>query len=166
VYATGFEVGTDYARRAGYEIHGRGGVTLTEKWADGMSTLHGMHSRGFPNCFIFSPGQSGFTVNFPHLLDEQATHLAYILREATDRGATVIEASQDAEDQWVQTIVDLSRLNLDFLESCTPGYYNNEGRPRERSARNAFYGAGPIAFFKVLDDWRREGSLRGLELSS
>ena len=29
IYATGFEVGTDYARRAGYEVHGRDGVTLT-----------------------------------------------------------------------------------------------------------------------------------------
>ena len=166
VFATGFEVGTDYTRRAGYEIVGRDGLTLTEKWADGAATLHGMHSRGFPNCFIFSPAQSGFTVNFPHLLDEQATHLAYILRTAVDRDVTVIEASRDAEEEWVRTIVDLSRLNLDFLESCTPGYYNNEGRPRERSARNAFYGAGPVAFFWLLAEWRREGSLRGLELTS
>ena len=54
IYATGFEVGTEYTRRAGYELYGRGGVTLTEKWADGVSTLHGLHSRGFPNCFIIS----------------------------------------------------------------------------------------------------------------
>ena len=33
IYATGFEVGTDYTRRAGYEVFGRDGVTLTEKWA-------------------------------------------------------------------------------------------------------------------------------------
>ncbi len=80
IYATGFEVGTDYTRRAGYELYGRDGVTLTEKWADGASTLHGMHSSGFPNCFIFSITQSGFTVNFPHMLNEQSKHLAYILR--------------------------------------------------------------------------------------
>src|SRR4029077_6093917 len=54
IYATGFEVGTDYARRAGYEVHGRDGVTLTEKWRDGASTFQGFHSRGFPNCFIVS----------------------------------------------------------------------------------------------------------------
>ena len=94
IYATGFEVGTDYTRRAGYELYGRDGVTLTEKWADGASTLHGMHTSGFPNCFIFSNTQSGFTVNFPHMLNEQSKHLAYILSEATqarrdgDRGRT------------------------------------------------------------------------------
>ncbi|MDO9176457.1 MAG: NAD(P)/FAD-dependent oxidoreductase, partial [Actinomycetota bacterium] len=74
IYATGFEVGTDYARRAGYEVHGSDGLTLTEKWADGASTFHGFHSRGFPNCFIVSIVQSGFSVNFPHMLDEQAKH--------------------------------------------------------------------------------------------
>ena len=54
IYATGFEVGTDFTRRAGCEIIGRDGLTLTEKWHDGASTLHGMHTRGFPNLFIFS----------------------------------------------------------------------------------------------------------------
>ncbi len=165
IYATGFEVGTDYTRRAGYEIVGRDGVTLTGKWADGASTLHGMHTRGFPNCFIFSPTQSGFTVNFPHLLDEQAKHAAYILRRAFDADASVVEVSRAAEDAWVRTIVELAQNNMDFLESCTPGYYNNEGRPGDRGVRNGFYGAGSIAFFKVLEDWRREGSLAGLELT-
>ena len=32
IFATGFEVGTDYSRRAGFGIVGRDGVTLTEKW--------------------------------------------------------------------------------------------------------------------------------------
>jgi cyclohexanone monooxygenase len=164
VYATGFEVGTSYTRRAGYEVEGRDGVTLTEKWAEGASTLHGMHSRGFPNCFIFSPTQAGFTVNFPHLLDEQARHLAYILREAVDRSATTIEASAEAEAAWVQTIIDMAQYNVRFLEACTPGYYNNEGRPAERSVRNSSYGAGAIAFFKVLAEWRSRGDLAGLEL--
>ena len=35
IYATGFEVGTDYTRRSGYELYGRDGITLTEKWAQG-----------------------------------------------------------------------------------------------------------------------------------
>ena len=165
IFATGFEVGTDYTRRAGYEVVGRDGVTLTEKWADGASTLHGMHTRGFPNCFIFSLTQSGFTVNFPHLLDEQSTHLGYILGHAREHGIRVIEASEEAEAAWVDTIVSLAQFNLDFFESCTPGYYNNEGKPGERSVRNGFYGAGPVAFFKVLADWRANGDLAGLELT-
>jgi cyclohexanone monooxygenase len=165
VYATGFEVGTDYTQRAGHEIIGRNGVTLTQKWADGAQTFHGMHSHGFPNCFIFSIVQSGFSVNFPHMLDEQSRHLAYVLGAARDRGATVIEASAESEAEWVRTIETLARNNLAFLEACTPGYYNNEGKPAERSVRNSSYGAGPVAFIKELKQWRSSGDLQGLTLN-
>lgn len=164
VFATGFEVGTDYTRRSGHEIVGRGGMTLTEKWADGAQTFHGMHTRGFPNCFIFSIVQSGFSVNFPHMLNEQAQHLAYVLAAAKERNATVVEASAEAEAEWVRTIENLARNNMAFLEACTPGYYNNEGRPAERSVRNSSFGAGPVAFIEVLEQWRSAGDLTGLEL--
>ncbi len=130
IYATGFEVGTDYTRRAGYELFGRDGMTLTEKWHDGASTLHGMHSRGFPNCFIFSLTQSGFTVNFPHMLNEQSKHLAYILAEAQRSWASPSsKRAPTPRPRGCETIVNLSQMNQQFLESCTPGYYNNEGKP-------------------------------------
>ena len=166
VFATGFEVGTDYARRSGYELYGRDGVTLTDKWADGASTLHGMHSRGFPNCFIFSNIQSGFTVNFPHMIDEQSRHLAYILQHAFTNDVRVVEASAEAEDAWVRTIEQLAQNNQQFLEACTPGYYNNEGQPEQRTSRNGSYGAGAIKFIEVLEEWRAQGDLAGLELTS
>ena len=166
IFATGFEVGTDYTRRSGYELIGRDGLTLTQKWAEGASTLHGLHTRGFPNCFIMSHIQSGFTVNFPHMLDEQSRHVAYIARHVFDNDIATVEASADAEAAWVETIVDLSQMNLKFLEACTPGYYNNEGKPSVRGVRNGTYGGGPIAFVKLLEDWRAEGTLAGLELGS
>ena len=52
-----------------------------------------------------------------------------------------------------------------FLEECTPGYYNNEGKPGERSGQNGFYGGGSVEFFQILRDWRAEGELAGLELA-
>jgi cyclohexanone monooxygenase len=165
VYATGFEVGTDYTRRSGYDLYGRDGVTLSEKWADGVATLHGMHTRGFPNCLIMSNTQSGFTANFPHMLDEQSRHLAYIVRHALDEDVRVVEASEEAEAEWVRTIIELAQNNVKFLEACTPGYYNNEGKPSERALQNSNYGAGAIAFVKVLEEWRADGTLAGLELT-
>jgi cyclohexanone monooxygenase len=165
IFATGFEVGTQYTRRAGYELHGRDGVSLTEKWADGVRTLHGMHSRDFPNCFIMGNQQTGFTVNYPHMLNEQSKHIAYIVKHAQDRGVRRVEVSAAAEAEWVDTIIRLARLGQTFLEECTPGYYNNEGKPGERSGQNGFYGGGSVAFFKILHDWRAAGGLAGLELS-
>ena len=164
IYATGFEVGTEYTRRAGYEIYGRDGVSLTQKWSDGARTLHGFHTVGFPNCFIISNIQSGFTVNFPHMLNEQSKHIAYVLRQAQDMGATLVEATHAAEDAWVRTIVDLSQNNVKFLEACTPGYYNNEGKPAARSLQNGSFGAGPVAFVKVLEQWRATGEMAGLHV--
>ncbi|HTQ13682.1 MAG TPA: NAD(P)/FAD-dependent oxidoreductase [Rhizomicrobium sp.] len=165
IYATGFEVGTSYTRRSGYELHGRGGQMLSEKWKDGVSTLHGMHTRGFPNVFIVSNTQAGFTANFPHMINEQSRHLAYIVREALDRQARVVEASAEAEAAWVDTIVSLAIMRQKFFEECTPGYYNNEGKANALAARNGSYGAGPVAFVKVLESWREDGTLKGLELN-
>ena len=165
IYATGFEVGTSYTRRSGYEVYGRDGVSLSEKWADGVATLHGMHVNGFPNCFVMSNSQSGFTANFPHMMNEQTKHIGWIVKAARERQAQTVEATAEAEVEWVKTIESLAIMRQKFLEECTPGYYNNEGQPSERAARNAPYGAGPIAFVKVLEDWRAEGTLKGLALA-
>jgi cyclohexanone monooxygenase len=165
IYASGFEVGTDYSRRAGLQLYGRGGQSLTEKWTDGVRTLHGMHVNGFPNCFIMSNPQAGFTASYPHLLDEQAKHLAYIIKTGTEQGLRKVEASEEGEAGWVQQCIGKARNAGDFLENCTPGYYNNEGKTTELSAQNGFYGGGSIEFFKILEDWRSEGHLKGMELS-
>ena len=163
IFATGFEVGTDYSRRAGYQIHGVDGVSISQKWADGLATFHGMHSRGFPNSFFFGPAQSGFTATYTYSLDEQSVHLAHILSTAKAKGATRIEASEEAEKQWVQTIIDKARLTAEFQEKCTPGYYNNEGKVNTKPQNNT-YGGGPIEFFDLMAKWRASGDLKGLEL--
>jgi cyclohexanone monooxygenase len=165
IYATGFEVGTEYTRRSGYELFGVDGESLTQHWADGTRTLHGFHSRGFPNVFIVSQTQSGFTVNFPHMLNEQSIHLAHLIAHLEQNGLTRVEATAEAEEKWVRTIVDLAQNNIKFLESCTPGYYNNEGKPAARSLQSGSYGGGPVAFVKVLERWREQGELDGLEVS-
>ena len=165
IFATGFEVGTDYTRRSGYDLVGRGGQTLSEKWGKGVATLHGMHTRGFPNCFVMGTMQSGFTANFPHALDENAKHLSHIITKMKDSNHNVVEASQEAEDEWVQVIIRKAKLGLRFYAECTPGYYNNEGKPGERSGQNGQYGGSSEDFFKMMQNWRDEGQMRGLEIS-
>jgi len=164
IYASGFEVGTSYSRRAGLELYGRGGQSLTKRWADGIRTLHGMHVRGFPNCFIMSNPQAGFTASYPHLLDEQAKHLAYVIQTGIEKAVRTVEVTEEGEARWVQQCIDKARNAGDFLESCTPGYYNNEGKTSDRSVQNGFYGGGSIEFFKILERWRADGHLEGMEL--
>jgi cyclohexanone monooxygenase len=163
IYASGFEVGTDYSRRAGFQLYGRGGESLAEKWAGGVRSLHGMHVRGFPNCFIMSNPQAGFTASYPHMLNEQAKHLTHIIRNAIDNGLESVEVTEAGEAEWVAQCIRKARMAGDFLENCTPGYYNNEGKSGERSAQDGFYGGGSIEFIKILEDWRAAGEMKGME---
>ena len=83
-----------------------------------------------------------------------------------DSEATVVEASAEAEDGWVDTIRSLARNNLQFLQDSTPGYYNNEGMPEQSAGLAAGqYGGGPVAFFNLIRDWREEGNLVGLNIT-
>ena len=163
IFATGFEVGTDYSRRAGYSIVGRDGLTLTEKWADGVRTFHGLHIHGFPNCFMMSVAQSGFTVNFPYVLDQQARHVAWIVERALAEGIGKLEASRQAEADWVDTVVAQGGRSVEFSENCTPGYYNAEGQADEKTRQGGFFFGGPTEFAEILEAWREAGKLEGLE---
>jgi cyclohexanone monooxygenase len=165
IFATGFEVGTSYARRAGYDVHGVGGRTLEEKWASGGKTLHGMTVNGFPNMFIFSVIQSGFTANYPHALLEQAGHAAHIIGHALDTQKSRVEPTQEAEEAWTQEILAAVLDRRKFLEECTPGYYNGEGQISAQAASFSSYGKGSVAFFNMIKAWRDDGDMKGLTLA-
>ncbi|TPX32115.1 hypothetical protein SmJEL517_g04687 [Synchytrium microbalum] len=165
VFATGFEVGTGFARRAGYETYGRNGLSLSEKWGKGVKTFHGMNTNGFPNLFIVHPAQAGFTANYVHLIDEEARHIAHILSEARKRKATIIEATAEAEEAWVEECGKVAVFREKFLSDCTPGYYNLEGQVRAEMMKSGPYGRGSPAFFNLIKEWRNEGSLKGLSFS-
>jgi cyclohexanone monooxygenase len=109
--------------------------------------------------------QAGFTASFPHLLDEQAKHLAYIISNGIEKGLRTVEVSEAGAAGWVEQCLSKARLAKEFFENCTPGYYNNEGKTSERSTQNGFYGGGSIEFFQILEKWRADGQLEGMEQS-
>jgi cyclohexanone monooxygenase len=165
VYATGFEVGTGYERRAGVAVHGRDGRTLTEKWDDaGIRTLHGRLVNGYPNCFIVSQFQAGWTANYTHLLDEAAAHIAFIVDHVEREGLRYVEATHDAEEEWARIIVDNATTSTGGIggTDCTPGYYNNEGRELDGPPYGTFYGPGSIAYFDLMRRWREAGDFAGV----
>jgi cyclohexanone monooxygenase len=165
IFATGFEVGTAYTRRAGYDIVGRDGQTLSEHWAGGLRTLHGLTTHGFPNCFFLGFTQTAITISVPQALGEQADHVTYMVKAARARGARVLEPTAEAEQAYVDEVRSLARLGLRFYSECTPGYYNSEGQAGNRAGFfSDMYGAGPIRFFEVLAAWRAEERLEGLVL--
>ncbi len=165
IYASGFEVGTEYTRRTGYDMTGRNGIKLSEYWADGMRTLHGIHVHGFPNLFIVQPTQGANLIsNIPHNLTESGRTIAIMVKHTLDHGFDQIEVTKDAEDAWVDLLLGGPARMLGSPD-CTPGYYNNEGQDAGPSS-NFFVGypEGASAFFGYIDQWRSSGHFEGLEL--
>lgn len=164
IFSTGFEVGTDYAHRTGFEIYGRDGKSLTDAWADGVRTFHGLLIHGFPNLFMQSIAQAGFTVNFPYLIEIQATHSAWLINEIIDRELSSVEPTAEAEAAWVETIVLRNQASAESSANCTPGYYNKEGMPDDRSRQSGMYFGAPTEYGDILREWRAGGDLVGTTL--
>ncbi|MGR4851289.1 flavin-containing monooxygenase [Streptomyces sp. LARHCF252] len=157
VFGTGFEVGVSGLLSGQLPAYGRDGTALLESWRKtGPRTLHGFYSRGFPNLFMLGSVQSASSVNYVHVLDEQATHVAEVIAEAHRRQAPCVEPTAEAEAAWGDTIRQKSADLYTFQSECTPGYYNGEGMPRPRSES---YGDGPVAFYELIRRWRAEGGM-------
>ncbi|MFF4362869.1 flavin-containing monooxygenase [Streptomyces sp. NPDC001351] len=159
IFATGFEIGTNYTRRFGFEIIGRDGATLSAHWAQGPRTLHGYYSDGFPNCFFTGLNQNAFTPNFCHILDEQVEHITSVLLEAERRGSHSVEPTADAVEGWVQEIAATQMpFTTELQTTCTPGYYNGEGATgKGKGLLEGLYGFGSDAYFEVVRTWRENG---------
>ncbi len=138
----GFEVGTEYTRRSGYELYGVGARTLTETWNGGVQTLHGMHVPGFPNMFVFQNSQAGFAVNFPHMIDDQAKHMAYIVTTAMERQARRVEVTKEATQDWVDQIGKARRAAPQFLEECTPATTTTKASPPNAASATVLMAQG------------------------
>src|SRR5215469_14658634 len=106
IYASGFEVGTEPTRRAGFDMTGVGGIRLSDYWSDGMRSMHGIHVHGFPNAFLVQLGQGGaFVANVPHNLTDAARTIAAVVSHMTASGLDAVEVSRKAEDAWMQQLI-------------------------------------------------------------
>ncbi len=166
IFATGFEVGTAYTRRSGYEVIGKNDLKLSDKWKDGPQTFHGMFSHGFPNCYFLGVIQSALTTNFVHLLMEQTKHIAHVVKYCGEDNTKLVEPTLEAEQEWVTLIKRNAHRGERFFAECTPGYYNNEGNhDKSNGFLSNAYGKGPVAFFDLLEDWKKSGTYEGLMIN-
>ena len=166
IYASGFEVGTEYKRRAGFDLTGRDGLKLSQAWGEGMKSKHGIHVRDFPNAFFVQPTQGANLIsNVPHNLTDSGRTIAAIVRHAVDGGFKQVEVTQEAQDAWIALLLTgMGRMM--GAPDCTPGYYNNEGQdPGPAAKLNVGYPAGATAYFKYIEAWRKSGEFEGLAFS-
>lgn len=185
VLGTGYESPAlglgDPAVSNGVKITGRGGRSMSEKWLNhGMATLHGVCSNGFPNLFFPGVFQNASSPNFTFALDNNVKHIAHIIKEAEKRvqagpkSRPVIEVSIDAEEEWSLEIMKQSAFFAP-MAACTPSYTNLEGdvariaadpAQQVKLAKASLWSGGLNSFSRVLQEYRDEGSLKGIEITA
>jgi len=165
IFASGFEVTTGYTHRLGFDPKGRDGVSLSEAWAEGPATLHGVLSNGFPNMFMISTVQGAQATNFVHSITEAAQHVAFLIEQCVKGDIATIEPETAAQENWFETLFaqlwGIARYNA----TCTPGYLNSEGGGDMRSARAIAWMTSVLGFAEYVENWRKQGDLAGLVLT-
>ena len=150
IYATGFEV-----QKTGIynEIRGRDGREINETYAEGIRTLFGVHTSGYPNLFIMGGYQASFQFNLTFMLQTQGDHIAECIAMARARGAAEIDVAPQTEEWWVQEVI-AHRGKTSRNADCTPGYYNFEGEFNRRQDGN--YNGGFLQYFTHMQSIRGE----------
>ena len=174
IFASGYEVTSDLNRRWGFKAFtGRNGFSMYDNWAGGYKTFHGVMTHGFPNLYLIGLNQGGLNSTLTANFEAQTRHIAHIIDQAKQRGGVAtVEPTREAQDAYVQHIRDTEIDRTEWIRECTPGYFNNEGKPdvdehgneKYRFYLGEVYGPGWDAFMKLLADWRNEGTLPGLKL--
>ena len=162
VFASGFEVTTDFDHRVGFDPVGRGGIALSERWAEGARTMHGVLQADFPNLMLISLTQGGFGTNFAHFLAGTAAHCAAVVAICRDEGIETIEATPEAEEDWLMVLYGAAAPVAAYAATCTPSFYNSEQQaPDAKAARNLVYAGSLLDYLGHLDRWREAGDLAG-----
>ena len=103
VYASGFEITSSYQRRIGIPIYGLEGESIYEHWNEGMRSMHGLMTNGFPNLFVCG-GLFVFQLgaNYCYGVDVQAEHVAYTVSELSKRQVKSANVTAEAEQNWIE----------------------------------------------------------------
>ncbi|AYJ85447.1 NAD(P)/FAD-dependent oxidoreductase (plasmid) [Sphingomonas paeninsulae] len=113
VMATGFN--TMVGALTQIDIRGRGGELLRDKWQDGPKSYLGMVMAGFPNLLTqagpLTPGTLGM---FYMLNEQQGNWIADLLVHMRDNDIIEVEATSEAEVEWVQHIQDIAKHTLHY----------------------------------------------------
>ena len=166
IYASGFEVTTDYNHRLGFDPKGRSGLSMSDAWADGAHTWHGVFTKDFPNLLMISTVQGGFGVNFVHYLTETSLHVATMIDYCLREEIIEIEATEEGQEEWFNLLMTKIGGLANYNASCTPGYLNNEQAEGDmKAARNTPFMGSVMEYADTLAAWRDAGTWHGVAMT-
>ena len=162
VYATGFDAMTGALGKI--DIRGRENRALTEYWEAGPRTYLGLQVAGFPNLFtVTGPGSPSVLSNMIVSIEQHIDWIARCISDLDQRGAQTIEATTEAEDEWIAHVNDVAQNTMFTAKSCNSWYLgaNIPGKPRIFMP----YVGGVGVYREKCDEVARNG-YQGFELSA
>jgi cation diffusion facilitator CzcD-associated flavoprotein CzcO len=160
VFATGFDALT--GALLGMDIRGRDGLALRDKWAAGPRTYLGLGTAGFPNLFIVAgPGSPSVLSNVVLSIEQHVDWIADCLAALAERGTPIIEATQKAQDAWVDHVDEISKRGLYTRADSWYLGANIPGKPRVFMPY-----AGGVAAYRLTCDSVAANDYEGFALSA
>jgi len=154
VFATGFDAMTGALNSI--DIKGRAGATLKEKWSEGPRTYLGIMVAGFPNLFtITGPGSPSVLSNMVVSIEQHVDWIADCLAYLREGQFASIEATMNAENEWVTHVNDVANHTLFPLANS---WYMGANIPGKRRVFMPYIGGFPVYLQKC-----NEVAARGYE---
>lgn len=155
IYATGFDAMTGALSRI--DVRGRDGVVLGEYWAkQGALSYLGLAVAGFPNLFtIQGPGSPSAATNFVAALEQHVEWIADCIAYLRAGGYRTIEATTQAQTEWVEHTTSLVAPTVLVHPSCNSWY--NGGNVPGKKRMYLGYTAGIPEYRRRCDEIARDG---------
>ena len=129
VFATGFDAMTGSILRV--DIHGRGGRSLRDDWADGPHTYLGLASAGYPNLFfITGPGSPSVLSNVVVSIEQHVEWIGDHLEYLRKNDVATTEADRQAQTDWVEHVNEVAGRTLMMKAASWYLGANVPGKPR------------------------------------
>lgn len=126
VYATGFDAVEGVIS---YDVEGRGGAVLAERWHDYPRAYLGTTVPEFPNLFIVTGPNTGIGhTSALFIIECQMRYIMRSIRETLDRGAVSIEVKPQAEEKWTTMVHREMEGTVWHTGGCTSWYQSRTGR--------------------------------------
>ena len=140
LFATGFDAYTGAMLEM--DIRGRSGRPLRDKWIDGPTNYLGLAVEGFPNMFMLycGPYNPAILTNGPTLIEQQTEWIGNCLEYLRNNGIESIEATQAAEEGFVQMHTEIADATL---IPSTPSWWTGTNIKGKRNALLSWCGGFP-----------------------
>ncbi|MEZ5815899.1 MAG: NAD(P)/FAD-dependent oxidoreductase [Hyphomicrobiaceae bacterium] len=140
IYATGFDAVTGSFDRI--DFRGVGGVSLKERWRQGIETLVGVQVADFPNMMMLV-GPHTALGNIPRSIEFNVDWVTGLLRYMKEHNLTLAEAKPEAIAAWTDFVKEKAQgLLSNEIDSWMTGVNRNvEGKDKRILAR--YSGSAP-----------------------